>query len=60
MNQQRKITDPQELERLRRINNPSNELVGPYTGRCANCHGKNLGEDNTNYWCNCCDTSSFR
>jgi len=35
-------------------NNPNHESVGPYTGRCANCHSNDLWDDETMYGCNQC------
>lgn len=43
-----------DLETLRKTNNPDNQPVGHFTGRCANCHSKDLWDDATAYGCNCC------
>lgn len=43
-----------ELNVLRRKNNPNNEPVGPFTGRCAHCGSSNLWDDNLAYGCNSC------
>jgi hypothetical protein len=43
-----------ELERTRQKNNPENDPVGHYTGRCMNCHSRNLWDDATAYGCNDC------
>lgn len=45
---------PSDLEILRRLNNPRNEPVGHYTGRCAHCGSSNLWDDNLAYGCNSC------
>lgn len=37
-----------------KINNPKNEPVGPFTGRCSTCGSKNLWDDNMNYGCKDC------
>lgn len=46
--------DRSELDALRRKNNPNNEGVGHYTGRCRHCGSKDLWEDNLAYGCNGC------
>lgn len=43
-----------ELEALRRSNNPNNEPVGHFTGRCAHCGSSSLWDDNLAYGCNGC------
>lgn len=43
-----------ELDALRRRNNPNNEPVGHFTGRCAHCGSSNLWDDNLAYGCNGC------
>lgn len=45
---------PDELDALRKTNNPNNEPVGHFTGRCATCHSRDLWDDATAYGCNCC------
>ncbi|TXH43512.1 MAG: hypothetical protein E6Q97_33950 [Desulfurellales bacterium] len=47
-------SNPLELERLRRKNNPHNKPVGDYTGRCRYCGSCDLWEDNLHYGCNVC------
>lgn len=47
-------TDPQELQGLRERNNPHNEAVGHFTGRCMHCGSDDLWDDNLAYGCNCC------
>ena len=42
------------MDRARQKNNPENEPVGHYTGRCMNCHSRNLWDDATAYGCNDC------
>lgn len=42
-----------ELEML--VNNPNNELTGPYTGRCKKCGSNDLWDDNMAFGCNKCD-----
>ena len=39
---------------LQKRNNPDNEPVGHFTGRCNECHSKDLWDDCTAYGCNCC------
>jgi len=46
--------DEAELARLRKANNPRNEAVGHYTGRCRHCGSSNLWDDNLAYGCNSC------
>lgn len=48
------MVDEKELVRLQKINNPHNEPIGHYTGRCAKCGSKDLWEDAFVYGCNCC------
>lgn len=43
-----------DLNELRRRNNPNNDPVGDYTGRCAHCGSNNLWDDNLAYGCNSC------
>jgi len=45
-----------QLEDLRKKNNPNNEPVGHFTGRCGDCHSKNLWDDGAScsYGCNDC------
>ena len=43
-----------QLESLRLNNNPKKQPVGHYTGRCKECHSKNLWDDNHAYGCNDC------
>lgn len=43
-----------EYARAMRRNNPSNEPVGNYTGRCRYCGSQSLWEDNLAYGCNTC------
>jgi hypothetical protein len=45
---------PLALAALRLRNNPNNEPVGPYTGRCAHCGSANLWDDNLAYGCDDC------
>lgn len=45
---------PQELDEFRKNNNPNNEPVGHFTGRCSNCHSRDLWDDAAAYGCNCC------
>lgn len=47
-------SDRRELEALRRRNNPNDEEVGPFTGRCAHCGSRDLWDDNLAYGCNAC------
>lgn len=43
-----------ELAALRARNNPLDEPVGHYTGRCAHCGSADLWDDNLAYGCNGC------
>ena len=43
-----------ERAALRRRNNPNDDPVGPYTGRCHHCGSNNLWDDNLAYGCNVC------
>ena len=45
---------PDDLNRLRKQNNPRNEPVGNHTGRCAHCGSNDLWDDNLAYGCNSC------
>jgi hypothetical protein len=47
-------SDRNALDNLRKQNNPDNEAVGPYTGRCSHCGSNDLWEDNLAYGCNSC------
>ena len=47
-------TERKRDEVAMRRNNPKNEPVGPYTGRCAKCGSKNLWDDETAYGCKDC------
>lgn len=44
-----------ELNLLRKRNNPEGEPVGPFTGRCKYCHSSDLWDDNLAYGCNGCN-----
>jgi hypothetical protein len=46
--------DDRRMAELRRVNNPHNEPVGHFTGRCGHCGSKDLWDDNLAYGCNCC------
>jgi hypothetical protein len=46
--------DINELAALRQRNNPHNEPVGIFTGRCAHCGSNDLWDDNLAYGCNKC------
>lgn len=48
------ITDPDVLKALCERNNPKNEPVGHFTGRCFHCGSGDLWDDNLAYGCNCC------
>ena len=43
-----------ELKIMRSGNNPNNEPVGNFTGRCAHCGSSDLWDDNLAYGCNSC------
>ncbi|MBY0498287.1 MAG: hypothetical protein K2P74_01560 [Nitrosomonas sp.] len=43
-----------ELTALRKNNNPKDEPVGHFTGRCAHCGSNDLWDDNLAYGCNSC------
>ena len=44
----------EELQDLRKVNNPRSEPVGHFTGRCSFCGSNDLWDDNLAYGCNCC------
>lgn len=51
--------EPEETKRNiqseeQRRNNPRNEPVGHFTGRCKRCHSNDLWDDNLAYGCNRC------
>lgn len=46
--------NPRDLQKLRQRNNPNNQPVGDFTGRCAHCGSDDLWDDNLAYGCNCC------
>lgn len=56
---QRLIVNTQELEKLRRTNNPRNLPTGHFTGRCAECGSTDLWDDATAYGCKCCGAIFF-
>lgn len=43
-----------EIEQMKARNNPKNEPVGPFTGRCGHCGGNDIWDDNLAYGCNSC------
>lgn len=45
---------PDNVIRSRQVNNPRNEPVGHFTGRCAYCGSDDLWDDNLAYGCNVC------
>ena len=47
-------SDPRKRDQLRLRNNPNNEPVGIFTGRCKCCGSNDLWDDNMAYGCNCC------
>lgn len=49
-----RLTTKWAVEDLRKKNNPKNEPVGIFTGRCKHCHSADLWDDNMAYGCNCC------
>lgn len=53
------IEDPKRLAVLRARNNPGNKPVGHFTGRCSNCHSRDLWDDATAYGCRCCGAIYF-
>jgi len=50
------ITDVDELAQLRKVHNPNDEVVGPFTGRCTNCASRDLwtADNMLDYGCSCC------
>ena len=46
--------DARARAELRKRNNPNDEPVGPYTGRCAHCGSNNIWDDNLAYGCSDC------
>jgi len=53
------VTEEDQFAKLRKINNPNNELTGHHTGRCARCSSKDLWHDVTVYGCECCGAVYF-
>lgn len=49
----------EELEDLRKKNNPDNAPVGHYTGRCRRCGSRDLWDDASAYGCRCCGAIFF-
>ena len=49
-----KVESGSDLDRQRQSNNPQNEPVGAFTGRCAHCGSDDLWDDNLAYGCNKC------
>ena len=47
------MTD-EEAAAARQRNNPDNEPMGHFTGRCGRCGSADLWDDNTAYGCNRC------
>jgi hypothetical protein len=47
-------SERREILRKRLINNPNNNRVGDFTGRCMNCGSNNLWDDNLTYGCKDC------
>lgn len=47
-------TNQDALAKLRQKNNPNNEPVGDFTGRCRHCGSNDLWDDNLAYGCNSC------
>jgi len=43
-----------DLVEMQQRNNPNNQPVGHFTGRCQYCHSSDLWDDNSAYGCNCC------
>jgi glutamate dehydrogenase/leucine dehydrogenase len=47
--------DPKWLAEQMKQNNPNNEPVGHFTGRCMRCGSRNLWDDAAAYGCDNCD-----
>lgn len=41
--------NPIKIDELRKRNNPNNEPVGDWTGRCSHCGSTRLWDDNMHY-----------
>ena len=54
-----RVTDESTLKIMRAENNPHGLPVGHFTGRCSNCHSRNLWDDNSAYGCNDCGAIFF-
>lgn len=54
MNTPKKKYTLEELEELKKKNNPNNQPTGHFTGRCYKCGSDDLWDDNLAYGCNCC------
>ncbi len=46
--------DQEKYGEVMKKNNPKDEPVGDFTGRCARCGSKSLWDDNTAYGCKDC------
>ncbi len=46
--------EDRDWEAERRRNNPNNEPMGHFTGRCRRCGSNDLWDDNLAYGCNKC------
>jgi len=46
--------DDKTKDRIRRFHNSENKPAGHYTGRCMECHSKDLWDDASAYGCNSC------
>jgi hypothetical protein len=53
------VPDPAVLAARMAKNNPNNEPVGHFTGRCAACGSKHLWDDATAYGCEDCGAIYF-
>lgn len=50
----KEITAPSQLALEKQKNNPNNEPMGHFTGRCWKCGSNDLWDDNLAYGCNNC------
>jgi hypothetical protein len=44
----------EDLNRMRNKNNPKDEPIGDFTGRCKHCGSDDLWDDNLHYGCRKC------
>lgn len=52
-------TTPEQIRGMRQTQNPRNEPVGHFTGRCKHCGSRDLWDDNSAYGCRTCGRIFF-